>query len=161
VSAGVRPDGSRVGLQLIVGYKVVKSAAELLAGMSLLLLPAGDAQAALRDLLTEVGRHVTEAWSHALAELLARATTPSHLGLIATALVLDGLLSAAEGWTLHHRYRWGRWLVILATSALLPFELLALVRRLSPSRILILVVNAAVVVYLARRRTVGARRGSG
>jgi uncharacterized membrane protein (DUF2068 family) len=153
VSAGVRPEESGVGLRLIVGYKVVKSAAELLAGVSLLLLPAGDAQAALRDLLTELGRHATEAWSHDLAGLLTSTTTPSHLGLIATALVLDGLTSAVEGWTLQHRYRWGRWLVIFATSAFLPFEVFALFRRFSPSRIVILLVNASVVVYLVIRKT--------
>ncbi len=156
MSAGEAAPRSDVGLRVIVGYKLVKSAAELLAGISLLLLPTGDTQAAVRDFSIKIGEHATEAWSHALAGLLARATTPTHVELIAAALVSDGLLSAVEGWTLHLRYRWGRWLVIVATSALLPFELIELTRRLSPDRIVTLLVNVVVVVVLATRKATGA-----
>ncbi|MGE5345859.1 MAG: DUF2127 domain-containing protein [Acidithiobacillales bacterium] len=156
MSAGEVAPKSDVGLRVIVGYKLVKSATEVLAGISLLLLPTRDMEAAVRDISIEIGEHATEAWSHALASLLARATTPTHLELIAAALVSDGFLSAVEGWTLRHRYRWGRWLVIVATSALLPFELVELARRLSPVRIVTLLVNVVVVVYLVTRKTTNA-----
>lgn len=136
---------------MIVGYKWVKSVVEVVSGGSLLVLPAGDAQAALRDVSTKLTEHVAEAWSHALAGLLARAATPRHVELIAAALVLDGLLSALEGWALQRRLRWGRWMVIALTSALLPFELLHRTGRLGPFRVATILANVTVVAYLVRR----------
>lgn len=141
-----------LGLRVIVGWKLVKSAAELLAGALFLMLPSVREQGGIRDLAVVLSKHAAEAWSHALASVLLQATTPRHLEVIATALVLDGLLSALEGWTLHRRHWWGRWLVILATAAMLPFEVVALVRRLTVWRIVTLLANAAIVLYLVRRR---------
>jgi hypothetical protein len=89
-----RPD---LGLHVIVGYKLVKSVTEFLAGALLLLLPTGHAQAVVREVSTAMSEHVAEAWSHSVAGLLTRVTTPRHMELIAAALVMDGLLSALEG----------------------------------------------------------------
>jgi uncharacterized membrane protein (DUF2068 family) len=142
-----------LGLRAIVGYKLVKSVAEFLAGTFLLLLPTGETKAVVREVSTAMSEHVAEAWSHSVASLLTRVTTPRHMELIAAALVMDGLLSALEGWALHRRFAWGQWLVIVATSALLPFEIVELMARLSPWRIAAFLANVAVVVYLVRRRT--------
>jgi hypothetical protein len=38
----------------------------------------------------------------------------------------DGLFSLLEGWALFHGRWWGPWLVVIGTSALLPFEVVAL-----------------------------------
>jgi uncharacterized membrane protein (DUF2068 family) len=67
----------------------------------------------------------------------------------------DAVVSAAEGWVLRRRYPWGRWVVVLATSALLPVELYEILRRPSVGRALVLLINGAIVLYLvsrARRR---------
>lgn len=140
-----------LGLRVIVGCKFMKSAVELAAGALLLILPTARIQGALRILALGLGEHATEAWSRALAGVLVRATTPRHIELIAAALVLDGLISAFEGWSLRTGYRWGQWLVILATSAILPFEVVGLVRRFSAWRIVILLANGAIVMYLLHR----------
>ncbi len=44
----------------------------------------------------------------------------------------------------------GPWLVVVTTSALLPFEVYEIAHRVSFVRVFALVMNVAIVVYLAR-----------
>ena len=52
---------------------------------------------------------------------------------------------------LHYRKPWARWLTIIATASLIPLEIYECIHRLSVGRVVILVINVAVVVYLVRR----------
>ena len=63
----------------------------------------------------------------------------------------DGAFSLLEGWALFHGHWWGPWLVVIGTSALLPFEVVALVRHLHPVRALLFAGNVTIVWYLARK----------
>src|SRR5439155_6458384 len=77
--------------------------------------------------------------------------TQRYLIITATALVLDGALSAIEAWALHRRKMWGEWLVVLASASLMPFEIWRVVRRPRIGGFILLGINVVVVVYLARR----------
>jgi uncharacterized membrane protein (DUF2068 family) len=57
-------------------------------------------------------------------------------------------LFLTEGTDLLFRKRWAEWLTIVATSSLMPFEVYELVKELTVVRLLALLVNAAVVLYL-------------
>ncbi|MGC4123004.1 MAG: DUF2127 domain-containing protein [Myxococcales bacterium] len=148
-------DDQAVGLRLIVLYKASKASAELvLALVGAALLTAGQGEH-LHEAVVALREHVVAAWSGRLVGLLVRETTPGRLWLVAGAIGADGLLTAVEGWTLHRRYRWGPWLVVAATGALVPFEVFELTQRLSAARLATLAVNVAIVAYLvghARRR---------
>jgi uncharacterized membrane protein (DUF2068 family) len=61
------------------------------------------------------------------------------------------VLMGSEGIALYLRRPWARWFTIGATSSLIPIELYEIVLEARPLRILILLVNLAVVVYLYRR----------
>jgi uncharacterized membrane protein (DUF2068 family) len=150
-----RPGG--LGVRLIVGYKLAKAAAALSLGVLLLFLGSAGLAHELREVAAALRHHFAAAWSVELSEALVRAAGGRHLLVVAVALLLDGVSSLVEGWALHRRYRWSRWLIVAATSALLPFEVLSLFRRLSLGRFAILLVNAAIVAYLARRRVEPAR----
>lgn len=139
------------GLKVIVRYKLVKAVAEIVLGLLLLLTSArllGD----LRELALMLREHATEAWSLALAGRMVRAATGRHVAVVGVASLLDGVSSSVEGWALHRRYRWSRWLVVIATGCLLPFEGVELVRRVTAGRIAFLFVNAAIVLFLLRHR---------
>jgi len=148
IGAG-RQSSHEVGLKLIVSYKFVKAAVELVIGVILL---AGSPSLAgkLQATAAAMRNHATEAWSLELAAQLIRAATETHLLVAGLAACLDGLLTFVEGWALYRRYAWSRWLVIGTTSCLLPLEGLALVRHVSGFRIALLVVNAVTVIYLVR-----------
>jgi uncharacterized membrane protein (DUF2068 family) len=143
---------SPVGLRVIVGYKLAKAVAGLALGVTLLALGPDRAGDALEALASSVRRHAVQAWSLALGRLLARAAAEEAMGVVAVAALLDGCFSAFEAWALHLRLWWSPWLIIVSTSALLPVEVVALVRNPGAGRVGLLVVNAAIVGYLAWRR---------
>ena len=62
------------------------------------------------------------------------------------------VLMGTEGVSLYLRKPWSRWFTIGATSSLIPIEIYEIVRELHVVRVLVLVVNVAIVVYLVRRR---------
>jgi uncharacterized membrane protein (DUF2068 family) len=57
-------------------------------------------------------------------------------------------LFLTEGTGLLFRKRWAEWLTIVATSSLMPIEAYELVEKFTAVRLLALVINAAVVLYL-------------
>jgi uncharacterized membrane protein (DUF2068 family) len=73
-----------------------------------------------------------------------------------TALALTAFgyatLMGAEGVALYLRKTWARGFTIIATSSLIPLEIYEIIRELRPIRVLILLANIAIVVYLWRRK---------
>jgi uncharacterized membrane protein (DUF2068 family) len=138
------------GVRLIILYKTVKGCLGLAACCTLFVLLATHETAPLEALGGALRHHFAGAWSVALARLVLSAVEPKHLVLVATALGFDGVLTLVEGWALHHGHWWGPWLVVVATSSLLPFEIVALVRHLHLGRLIVFCVNVAIVAYLVR-----------
>jgi uncharacterized membrane protein (DUF2068 family) len=60
-------------------------------------------------------------------------------------------LFATEGVGLLMRKRWAEYFTIITTGALLPLEVFELTRRFTATRLVVLIVNALIVWYLARR----------
>jgi uncharacterized membrane protein (DUF2068 family) len=56
--------------------------------------------------------------------------------------------------SLYLRKVWARWFTIIATSSLIPIELYEIARELHPLRVLVLLANLAIVVYLFTRKEV-------
>jgi uncharacterized membrane protein (DUF2068 family) len=146
-------------LRLVIGYKFVKALAELAAGAAFLILGSVGLAEKLAHVAEEIRHHATEAWSVALAERLIDVSTAHHVLVVAVALIVDGTVTLVEGWALHRRYRWSRWLVLGTTSSLLPFEAVTLVRHPSVGRGALLLVNSLIVVYLIRSRAAFAKNG--
>jgi uncharacterized membrane protein (DUF2068 family) len=147
-----------VGLRLVIAYKLVKAFAELaLAGTLAMILASGGADT-VREAIASLSRPLTSAWSLRLSALVARAASAHAVVLTIGALLLDGLLTACEGWALHRRFVWAPWLVVVATGSLLPFEVVELVRRPHAVRLMVFVVNLTIVCYLAARATREIRR---
>ncbi len=128
----------------------------LLAGAA--LLATTDSTAPIVRAAAFLKHHVVGAWSLWLADKLMALNTRHRLWLVAVALGLDGILEIAEGWALLRRRWWGPWLIVAFTTALLPIELLEVARHLSIGRVLTILTNSVIVLYLvrlARRRPEG------
>jgi uncharacterized membrane protein (DUF2068 family) len=87
----------------------------------------------------------------AISHFISREFTHDHLVWGVSLLGLDAGLSATEGLGLHYRQRWAAWLAVVATSALMPLEAWSLVRHPTPLRLALLLINGAIVAYLAAR----------
>ena len=96
---------------------------------------------------------------HSLDQLFTLKT--SKLRLAALGIGLYALLEGAEAVGLWYQKRWAEYLTFIATTALLPLELYELSHSVSPFKVIALIVNIAIVVYLLlAKRLVGLRGGA-
>jgi uncharacterized membrane protein (DUF2068 family) len=139
-----------LGVRLIVLYKVAKAVLEIAFAVGLVVLAATGEIETLRDLAHQLRENLASRWSLLLGHALA-ALTKHRVHLLEIGLALDGVVSAIEGWALWRGYRWGAWLVVVATASPLPLEVVAIAHSHRPWRVLLAAVNIVVVVYLARQ----------
>lgn len=154
--------GHPLGIGLIVLQKLVWGLA--LVGLAALLLGLRAArvtqpfQALFADELAEDPHDLLASVLIGLvASLSLRAET-----LLAAGALLYAALEAVEVWGLWRDLNWVEILVVVETSALLPYELWELARAPSAFKVASIAINALVVWYLAARyaRTRGARRAT-
>jgi hypothetical protein len=136
-------------LRLIVAYKSLKALVMFGLALWLSLAPAS----ALRTVESVVG----ELSSHGATFVRLREWVEEHLSrrVVAGGALLawgDGLTTVVEVVLLLLGKPWGEWLVAIGIASLLPVELWSLGRRPGYGKLAVLVVNAAIVVYLFRRR---------
>jgi uncharacterized membrane protein (DUF2068 family) len=144
------------GLALIsaslVAYHVASDRASILATVERLLL-------AFRPLGTELGVHLTgsplvtrlEGW-------LSGSGDPVRLAGLG--LLVYGVVQIVEGIGLWGGWRWAEYLATVATSAFIPFEIYEIVLKPTPLKVVFLVLNVAIVIYLVYKgRLFGVRGG--
>jgi uncharacterized membrane protein (DUF2068 family) len=138
----------------------------LLAGLAVLLFIFASHVAGLRRLFNRVVAdyggpgHVPK---HGLAHDLERLVTlqSGTLRLVALVAAAYAVLEGLEAIGLWLMKRWAEYLTFVATTALLPLEVFELTKRVSPFKIVALVVNLAIVVYLLwAKRLFGLRGGA-
>lgn len=144
-SAAERP----LGLRLIVGYKSLKAIVMFGLATWWSVAPAS----ALR--LAEAA--ATELSAHGATFVRLREWVEQHLSrrVVTGGAILawaDGVATVAEVVLLLLGKPWGEWLVALGIASLLPVELVSMGRRPGYGKLVVLIVNAAIVVYLFRRR---------
>ncbi len=140
------------GFVAIIVFKYAKLVAFLLVGAAALRLahlPEGSGPLEVAALLgvderKEIVQHVAAALS---------ALTRGQIEAIGAAAILIGLVFGTEGTLLALRIWWAPYLTILLTALLIPPELVEIATHPSSARrYLLLAVNAAILVYLWRRR---------
>jgi uncharacterized membrane protein (DUF2068 family) len=138
------------GVRAIVAYKLAKGCVQWLIAVTIAWLAATGYAHHAHEFAVALRDHVAHQGSLQLAEKLLSAITPHRLYWLATALALDGGLCFFEGWALARGFRWAPWLIVGATSCLLPFEIFELIHRPRVGRFILLAVNGLIVWYLAR-----------
>jgi uncharacterized membrane protein (DUF2068 family) len=140
---------SPTGLRLIAFYKFTKAALQVAAAVLLFYGAAHGLNARLAEFAERLREHAVHAWSNIFAAALLRFTHSKHsLGFTAYALLADAVLSSVEGWAISRGHTWGEWLVVVTTAGLIPFEIWALMHHVRVGRVVLLVLNLAIVAYL-------------
>jgi len=146
-------ESNRAGLKLIVAYKLIKAALGwVLTGVLLhehlhhRIATVAERVAAWFANLGELG-----GVGVAISEWISREVTGRNIELAIGLVALDALSTSLEGVGLHYRQRWAAWLVVVATSFLIPFEAWGFIHKHTALRASILVINLAILVYLVRR----------
>lgn len=134
-------------LRLIAIFKFCKAALLLAVGLGALQLvkPAVAAQAKrwVEPLAMGSARRAVQQFISLVSGL-----SPRRLEVLAAGVFLYACLYLVEGVGLWRRKRWAEYLIAIATLAFVPFELFALTRRVSLTRIAALLVNLAVAAYM-------------
>ena len=79
--------------------------------------------------------------------------------LIGIGAVLFGTLELTEAVGLARRRRWAEYLTVIAGCIGIPFEVMEVLRRQTPVRVSILLINVAIVIYLAWQKHLFGLRG--
>jgi uncharacterized membrane protein (DUF2068 family) len=151
-----RPRRADLGFSVIVAYKLLKAAVQTVAAVALEGALFAGATERLHDFAVTTA-HGTSRVSELVARAVGQLTTTRHVHILVLALSMDAVLSLVEGLALHRRYRWAPWLIVVATAAALPFEVVSLAHALRPLRLMLFLVNLALLVYLVRRALLHAR----
>ncbi len=148
------------GLRTVALLEAAKGALVLLAGFGLLALLHRDAQA-LGDAVVE-RFHLNPA-HHAPQIFLALMgkVTDGRLWALAVCAAVYASVRLAEAWGLWRAKIWAEWFGILSGALYIPWEVYGLLERATAVRAALLLINAGVVLYLARVRWAAARRGRG
>lgn len=140
-------------LPWIVFFKAVKALTLTLLGIGVLATRHVD----LPDLLIRLALTAHLPVTSELLDRALRFVTDLAVGR-QTALALTAFgyaaLMGTEGVGLYMRKTWARWFTIIATGSLIPFELYEIVREVHLLRVVILLLNLVVVVYLHKRKEV-------
>jgi uncharacterized membrane protein (DUF2068 family) len=142
-------------VRLIILERLVKSAVLVLVAISLVV---ADRLGYLGRLSEELQEQLNLTTGHGLISrvLTWAMTTLGQVLPHVTVLVLGALLYAAlettEGVGLAMRRRWAEYLTVIATGVLIPFEVREVLVRPTIFRVGALLVNVAIVVYLAYRK---------
>jgi uncharacterized membrane protein (DUF2068 family) len=89
-------------------------------------------------------------------------TLKSHtLHLVGAAVLSYAVLEGIEAIGLWFQKRWAEYLTFVATTVFLPLEVYELVHRLTPLKVVALIVNLAIVVYLLFAKRLFGLRGGG
>jgi uncharacterized membrane protein (DUF2068 family) len=138
-------------LAWIVAFKAFKAATLTALGISLLVTRHADPADILLRLAVAVHLPLTSRLLNRLLAFAANLTITRQTALAVTAFAYATLM-ATEGVALYLRKHWARWFTIGATSSLVPIEIYEIVREVHPVRVLVLVANIVIVVYLFERR---------
>ena len=141
-------------IKVIIVERIVK--AIVLIALAIGLLVAGQrglltswAQYANEELNLEAGNSLIVQF---LLKLLLLVGTFSHVTVLAIGAIAYALLEGTEGVGLAMRRRWAEYLTVIATGVLIPYEAYEVIHKLTLFKVGALLLNVAVVGYLAYRK---------
>ena len=142
-----RGDGTLLAIAL---FKFVK-------GMVLLALACGAIKMLHKDVASQVERWLDQLridpGTHYIGTVLnkLRLVHTKELKELSALSLGYAALFLTEGTGLLLRKRWAEWLTIIATSSFMPLEMYELIKKFSALGLLLLLVNAAIVLFLVYR----------
>jgi uncharacterized membrane protein (DUF2068 family) len=140
----------RYGLRAVAAFEALKGVLVLIAGSGLLLLVHRDVQAISERLVAHLHLDPASRYPRALLRVAAGATSERLRMLAFGALAYAGL-RFVEAFGLWRERRWAAWMGVVSGLVYVPFEARALVRRPGLESAIALVLNLAVVLFLARQ----------
>lgn len=136
------------GLAVIALFKLGKGLILLLVGAALSRLVDPEIASWLAPLMDRLHLHVHSRLIHSLL-LKVTALSPHNVLLMAYASLLYAVLLLVEGFGLWRAAPWAAYMTVISTSLFLPVEFYEVVRHATAMHVAVLLINLAIVGYLA------------
>lgn len=146
---------------VVIGvFKLIKAALLITLGIAGLVAVPSELAHHVRHLASWMG---ISPGRHALAHFLGKLSTfDDHTARkLAVASLCYAAVFLVEGIGLLCRQLWAEWLTVVVTASFIPIEVYESVEHFSPSKIVALVLNIAILGYLLWRRISESRSLSG
>jgi len=152
-----KPLEQRVGhslllVRLIAVAKLFKAAVLLFVGFFILhvLKVHGNAHQVLHDFVNAIRLDPNNQIIHGILEKTL-GIQDSTLKLISAGTLIYSALYLAEGIGLFFDKGWAEWMTVVTTAGFIPFEIYEITREVAIGRIIIFLLNVAILVYIAMR----------
>jgi uncharacterized membrane protein (DUF2068 family) len=135
------------GLLVVAVYKLIK-------GIALLAVAIGALKLLHKDVAAEVAQWIdilrVDPHNHYIQKLLEKLgmVDDKKLKALSIGTFFYSALFLTEGIGLALRKRWAEYLTIVSTASLLPLEIYEIVKHVDIARVVVLLANIAIVVYL-------------
>ncbi|HVG27318.1 MAG TPA: DUF2127 domain-containing protein [Acidobacteriaceae bacterium] len=134
-------------LRLIAVFKLLKAIILIAVGVGALKLFHSDPAGTLSHWIARLG---LDPGAHFLDQALSKVASipPDNLKDLGLGSFLYAALFLIEGTGLWLRKHWAEWFTVIITSSLVPLEIYEIHHHPTASKVLVLLINLAVVVYL-------------
>jgi uncharacterized membrane protein (DUF2068 family) len=137
----------RVGLKVIGILKLISGALALAVGIGVLKFLGHDPGPRAERIITHLGLDPQNQLIHTMISRLT-GIDRTHLRALEAGTFFYAVLHAIEGTGLILGQHWAEYLVIVATSSLVPFEIYEIARKPNLVRFSLLILNVGIVIYL-------------
>lgn len=143
----LRPPSHKAGLRTVALFEALKGILALLLGYGLFSLAHKDigefAVGLIHHLHLNPDRHVSQALIHAAAKVTQGKVLALAFGALAYAVV-----RFVEAYGLWHTREWAQWFALLSGCLYLPWEIYEVLRKATPIRWSLLLINLGIVLYM-------------
>ena len=142
-----RSSSGYYGFKAIGALKLLSGLIALAAGMGATRFLAHDPGPKLERVVTHLG---LDPQNHLIHDVITKLTglDPTHLRAIEAGTFFYAILHLIEGIGLILEQDWAGYLVVIATSTLIPFEIYEIGKKPTPVRFALFLLNVGIVVYL-------------
>jgi len=137
-------------IRLVAVFKLVKAAALIVFGVGILKLIHTDVARQLEHWVAMLGFDPGSRYVNRAIEI-ATNISPRRIRELGIVSFIYAALFFTEGIGLWLLKRWAEWFTVIVTGSLLPLELYEIHRHPTPIKILVLLLNIAIVAYLIYR----------
>ncbi|MBI1912883.1 MAG: DUF2127 domain-containing protein [Deltaproteobacteria bacterium] len=138
-------------LKFIIGYKGFIGIVQLFVSISVFNFLDSNVEATFTNLCTTFRLNTENEIIAAAIKKAGMIENGTFIGITLVIFVL-GAVNLVEAWGLHLRRRWAEWLTVFATGALIPLEIYEVYSSITPLKVGILILNVAIVLYLAKHK---------
>ena len=137
-------------IQLIAVFKLLKAILLVVVGVGVLKLIHADISTFIDKWVVRLGLDPGSRYIGHLI-LTAATLTPTKIKDLAAGSFIYAALFLTEGIGLWLMKRWAEWFTVISTSSLIPVEVYEICRHPNAGKVVVLVINLAVVAFLVYR----------